>query len=97
MVQRLTGLLFGFKYIHGLSLQLMMKEKAEAIGSTLGRMECVEDAETGDCRGRCIRMRVDLDITQPLCRGRLVQGKGNHSGFHSNMSGFLFFATSVVS
>ena len=83
--------------IHGLPLRLMWKENDEAIGSTLGRMECIEETKTGDCRGHCIRMRVDLDITQPLYRGRLVQEEGNHNGFHSNMSGFLFFATSVVS
>lgn len=75
----------------------MRKENAEVIGNTLGRMDCVEETKTGNCRGHCIRMRVDLDITQPLCRGRLVQGEGNHNGFHSNMSGCLFFATSLVS
>ena len=83
--------------IHGLPLRLMRRENDEAIGSTLGRMEGIEDTKTGDCRGHCIRMRVDLYITQPLYRGRLVQGEENHSRFHSNMSGFLFFATGVVS
>ena len=54
----------------------MKKENAEAISSTLGQVECVEDSRTGDCRGRCIWVRVNLDINQLLCRGHMVNGGG---------------------
>ena len=52
--------------IHSVPLRLVRKENAKAIGSTLGGMECVEETETGDCRGHCIRMRVDLDTGTEL-------------------------------
>ena len=45
---------------------------AEAIGSTLGIVEQVDASTTGGCRGRFLRVRIQLDINQPLCRGRMV-------------------------
>lgn len=42
--------------VHGLQLWRMSKENAHIIGRTLGMVECVEEAETGDCRGRCMRI-----------------------------------------
>lgn len=38
--------------VHGLQLWRMSKENAHAIGRKLGVVECVEEAETGDCRGQ---------------------------------------------
>ena len=38
--------------VHGLQLWRMSKENAHAIGRKLGVVECVEVAETGDCRGQ---------------------------------------------
>lgn len=55
----------------------MRKENAEAISCSLGRVECVEESGTGDCRGRCMRVRVSTDIRQPLCRGRIVNIGGS--------------------
>lgn len=54
----------------------MKKENAEAISSTLGQVECIEDSGTEDCRGRCIWVRLNLDISQLLRRGRMVNGGG---------------------
>ena len=42
--------------VHGLQLWRMSKENAHIIGRTLGMVECVEEVETGDCRGRCMRI-----------------------------------------
>ena len=50
----------------------MRKQNAEAIRKTLGIVEDINVSATGDCRGKCIRVRINIDITQPLCRGRMV-------------------------
>ena len=50
----------------------MKRENAEAIGSTLGKVEYIEKSAKGDCHGRCIRVWVNINITQPLCKGQLV-------------------------
>lgn len=55
-----------------LPIQHMSKANAEAIGSTLGLVEQVDTDAKGDCRGRCLRVRINIDINQPLCRGRMV-------------------------
>lgn len=58
--------------VHDLPIQHMSKANAEAIGSTLGIVEQVDTGPTRDCRGRCLRARINVDISQPLCRGRMV-------------------------
>nr|XP_023915780.1 uncharacterized protein At4g02000-like [Quercus suber] len=58
--------------MHNLPLRRMNKTTAEAIGKTLGIVEHVDASATGECRGRYLRVRIQLDITQPLCRGRMV-------------------------
>lgn len=50
----------------------MSKTNAKAIGSSLGLVEQVDASPTGDCRGCCLRVRINIDISQPLCQGRLV-------------------------
>jgi hypothetical protein len=51
---------------------------ATALGRTLGVAEKVGENEEGrGCEG-CMRVRVKLDISKPLCRGRiarLMEGK----------------------
>ena len=50
----------------------MTRENAEAIGSILGKVECVEEsAKVGYC-GRCMGVQININITQPLCKGRLL-------------------------
>jgi hypothetical protein len=44
----------------------------ERLGSTLGRVEQVEDFAEGRGGGNFIRVRVQVDVTQPLCRGRKI-------------------------
>ena len=52
------------------------KENAKAIGSTLGNVEYIEKSTKGDCRGYCIRVRININITRPLFKGRLVNMGG---------------------
>ena len=58
--------------MHNLPLRHMNKTTAEAIGKTLGTVEQVDSSSTGECQGRYLRVRIQIDITQPLCRGRMV-------------------------
>ena len=58
--------------IHGLQIRQMTKANVVAIASMLGRVESVEETVKGDCRRRCTRVQVNIDISQPLCRGCLV-------------------------
>jgi hypothetical protein len=51
---------------------------ATALGRTLGVVEKVGENEEGRGREGCMRVRVKLDISKPLCRGRmarLMEGK----------------------
>ena len=50
----------------------MTKANVVAIASMLGRVESVEETVKGDCRRRCTRVQVNINISQPLCRGCLV-------------------------
>ncbi|KAL0007500.1 hypothetical protein SO802_009002 [Lithocarpus litseifolius] len=58
--------------IHDLPLWRKNRANAEAIGTTLGTLEQVDISSTGECQGRYIRVRVNIDISKPLCRGRFV-------------------------
>ncbi|KAK7855780.1 hypothetical protein CFP56_026448 [Quercus suber] len=50
----------------------MNRENVEAIGTTLGILEQVDVSSTSECRGRYIQVRVSIDISKPLCRGRFM-------------------------
>ena len=58
--------------LHNIPITRMNKANAEAIGRTMGRVEQVDTSPNGECRGKYIRVRVTLDIRQPLSRGRFV-------------------------
>ena len=51
----------------------MTKDVGVSIGRTLGEVEEVDMREEGKALGRCIRVRIKLGISQPLCRARLVR------------------------
>ncbi|XP_050256858.1 uncharacterized protein LOC126702007 [Quercus robur] len=59
--------------IHGLPTMCQTKEVGESIGATLGKVEKVDAIGKGFCLGNYLRIRVRLDITLPLCRGRKVR------------------------
>lgn len=58
--------------IHDLPLSCMNKNNTVAIGNTLGEVEQVDASPSGDCRGCYLRLRVNINITQPLYRRRYV-------------------------
>ena len=55
--------------IHDLPIQHMNKENVEAIGNSVSLVEQVDASPTENCHGRCLRVRINIDIGQPLCRG----------------------------
>ena len=58
--------------LHNVPLSMMSKENAEGISSTTGKVEEVDVSVSGQSYGRFLRVRVKVEIGQPLCRGRLV-------------------------
>ena len=58
--------------IHGLPTMCQTKTVGMSIGATLGEVEKVDANGKGFFLGSFLRIRVQMDITKPLCRGRKV-------------------------
>ncbi|KAL0000259.1 hypothetical protein SO802_019861 [Lithocarpus litseifolius] len=58
--------------ISNLPSRHMTKENGERIGSTLGEVNSVDSPNGGRAWGTYVQVRVNMDITKPLCRGRMV-------------------------
>jgi hypothetical protein len=56
--------------LHGLPVRRMNYEVATAFGSSLGKIDHVSEGDASAEGGMAMRVRVSLDITKPLCRGR---------------------------
>ena len=67
--------------LHNLPIRRMTEEAATAIGRSIGYVEKV--AASDDERGgeNCMRIRVRVDVTRPLCRGRLVKLEVRKTGW----------------
>nr|POE84272.1 ankyrin repeat-containing protein itn1 [Quercus suber] len=61
--------------IRGLHIRCMTRENAEAIGSTLGKVECIEESAKGDCHGCCIEHLYEMKLAHFLSRELLSQMK----------------------
>ena len=59
--------------IHGLPTMSLAKDIGLRIGSTLGSVEKVDVDVKGFSLGGHLRIRVSLDISKPLCKGRVVK------------------------
>lgn len=59
--------------IHRLPTMCQIKEVGMSIDATLGEVEKVDANEKGFCLGSYLRIRVSLDVSMPLCRGRKVR------------------------
>ena len=59
--------------IHGLPTMCQTKVVGISIGATLGEVEKVDANGKGFCLGNFLRIRVLMDISMPLCRGRKVR------------------------
>ena len=68
---------FFWVQISYLPSRLMTKANGELIGSSLGEVVSVDAPEGGRAWGTSMRLRVKMDITQPLCWGRMVRLGGS--------------------
>ena len=59
--------------IHGLPTMCQTKTVGMSIGSTLGEVEKMDANGKGFCLGSFLHIRVQMDITKPLCHGRKVR------------------------
>lgn len=62
--------------LHDVPTRRMTRETGEKIGRTLGEIEEVDIPATANLLGKFIRVRVKMEITKPLCRGRLIKFGG---------------------
>ena len=67
--------------IHGLPLRTQTTELAKKIASSMGVIENVDVGPRGFCVGKYLRLRLTIDISKPLCRGKVVRMGGNEKGW----------------
>ena len=65
--------------IHGLPTLSQTREAGLRIGGSLGKVEKMDVGDKGFSLGGYLRIRVTLDISQPLSRGRIVRSGGSNS------------------
>jgi hypothetical protein len=63
--------------IHDMPLLCMTKGIGSKIGESMGRFLDIDLAGDGAGWGRCLRIRVEIDLSKPLERGRALNLKGN--------------------
>ncbi|XP_059458343.1 uncharacterized protein LOC132187940 [Corylus avellana] len=65
--------------VHDMPLFCMTKGVGKKIGESLGALEDVDVAGEGAGWGRCLQVRVSIDLTKPLERGRVLELSGKSS------------------
>nr|POE50609.1 hypothetical protein CFP56_00069 [Quercus suber] len=65
--------------IHNLPLKSRTRETGSAIGSTLGEVLEVDVADSGVQWGKYLRVRVRVDVTKKLVRGKKVAIEGEEA------------------
>ncbi len=56
--------------LHGIPVRRMNPEVATILGSSLGKIAHVTEGDKAAGGGQAMRIRVSMDLTKPLCRGR---------------------------
>jgi hypothetical protein len=56
--------------LHGLPIRRMTHKAATILGSSLGKIVHISEGGESAGGGQAMRIRVNVDITKPLCRGR---------------------------
>ena len=81
--------------LHGLPVRRMNPEVATTLVSSLGRIEQISDGDTNADGGQAMRIRIRLDVTKPLCRGRkarLEKGRETWISFkYERLSNFCYW------
>ena len=71
-VVKFTHSLFWIR-IHNLPILSMVREVGEDVGNHIGRLVEVDVPDNGIAWGRYLRIRVEIDITKPLLRGKILE------------------------
>jgi hypothetical protein len=61
--------------VHNLPIKSMIREVGEDIGREIGNLLEVDVPANGLGWGKYLRIRVEMDVKEPLLRGRIVQGE----------------------
>ncbi|XP_042980067.1 uncharacterized protein LOC122310252 [Carya illinoinensis] len=67
---------------HNLPFAGMNRQLGEKIGEAIGKVHTVEVDEQGHSWGSYLRLKVDVDVTKPLVRGRMVNSGGKQLWSH---------------
>ena len=59
----------------------MNEESTEILSATLGLVEQVVGSDEDREGKNCVRVRIKMDITSPLCRGRKIKLEGGKMGW----------------
>jgi hypothetical protein len=85
--------------VHDMPLLCMSKTVGIKIGASMGKLEDVDLAGDGAGWGRCLRLRVNIDLSEPLERGRALQ-LGGHSYWvifkYEKLPMFCFYCGRVI-
>ncbi|KAL9444112.1 hypothetical protein AB3S75_017317 [Citrus x aurantiifolia] len=63
--------------LHNLPLGCMEQETVRTLGEAIGSVEEIDADEEGECIGKYARVRISIDITQPLKKIIYVEQKGD--------------------
>ena len=77
-------------------MRMQTKEVAEKIAGPLGPIEKVDIGTRGFSVGKFLRIRVNIDISKPLCRGRVVRLGTKEKGWVDFRYERLYFATGAA-
>ena len=62
--------------IHNLPIMCMNKEAVTEVGKKIGKVEEIDTDEAGECIGQFARVRISINVTQPLKKVVFVQVDG---------------------
>lgn len=82
--------------LHNLPLATMNEEVGLQFGASIRHVIRVDTEANGLAWGKCLRVRVAVNIHRPLMRGRWLSYEGKNTGSLLNMRGCKPFASSVV-
>ena len=86
--------------LHGLPVRRINPEVASILGSSLGKVDPISAGEAHAEGGHAMRIRVSIDITNPLCRGRLTRSEKGCEAWisfkYERLSNFCYWCGQVT-
>ena len=79
--------------VHDIPIKYLSREVAEKLCEAVGEVNKESSLLEVDC-GNVMRIRVKVNTTLPLCRGRILHLRmDRRDGYHSNTNGFQMYVT----